>query len=91
VIDDSASAVARVGARIKDVALVASLGAGLLGVLAADKDAAVGIIADPELGVDLEIFVFVLRDQEGRGLGVLLVLGHDRAVIDREIGVAVSQ
>ena len=90
VIDDGAGAVARVGARVEDVALVAGLGSGLLGVLAADEDAAVGIVADPELGVDLEVFVFFLRDQEGRGLGVLLVLGHDRAVIDREISVAVA-
>ena len=65
VIDDSAGAVARVGPRVEDVALVAGLGAGFLGVLAADEDATVGIVADPELGVDLEVFVFVLRDQEG--------------------------
>src|SRR5437016_860488 len=90
VIDDGAGAVARVGPRVKDVALVAGLGAGLLGVLAADEDATVGIVADPELGVDLEVFVFVLRDQKGSCLGVLLVLGHDRAVLDREIGVAVA-
>src|SRR6516165_9650550 len=90
VIDDGASAIARVGPRVEDVALVAGLGAGLLGVLAADEDATVGIVANPELGVDLEVFVFFLRDEEGRGLGVLLVLGHDRAVIDREIGVAVT-
>src|SRR5438132_3266230 len=90
VIDDGASAIARVGPRVEDVTLVAGLGSGLFEVLAADKDAAVGIVADPELGVDLEIFVFVLRDQKGRCLGVLLVLGHDRAVLDREIGVAVA-
>src|SRR5262249_26684266 len=90
VIDDGAGAVARVGARVEDVALVAGFGAGLVGVLATDEDAAVGIVADPELSVDLEVFVFVLRDQESGGLGVLLVLGHDRAVFDREIGVAVT-
>src|SRR6516162_8078974 len=90
VIDDGAGAIAGVGPRVEDVALVAGLGAGLLGVLAADEDAAVGVVADPELRVNLEVFVFVLRDQEGRGLGILLVLRHDRAVIDREIGVAVT-
>src|SRR5262244_2074176 len=74
VIDDGAGAVARIGARVVDVALVAGLGAGLFGVFAADEDAAVGIVADPELGIDLEVFVFVLRDQKGGGLGVLLVL-----------------
>jgi len=57
VIDDGAGAVARVGARVEDVALVAGLGSGLVGVLAADEDAAVGIVADPELGVDLEVLV----------------------------------
>ena len=62
-IDDGAGAVARVGARVEDVALVAGFGAGLVGVLATDEDPAVGIVADPELGVDLEVFVFVLRDQ----------------------------
>src|SRR5215217_5583572 len=90
VIDDGAGAVARIGPRVVDVALVSGLGSGLLGILAADEDAAVGIVAGPELGVDLEVLVFFLRDQERRGLGVLLVLGHDRAVVDREIGVAVA-
>src|SRR5262245_2929580 len=90
VIDDGAGAVARIGARVVDIALVAGLGAGLFGVFAADEDAAVGIVADPELGIDLEVFVFVLRDQKGGGLGVLLVLGHDRALLDRKIGVAVA-
>src|SRR6516164_2251064 len=90
VIDDGAGAVARIGARVVDVALVAGFGAGLFGVFAADEDAAVGIIADPELGIDLEVFVFVLRNQKGGGLWVLLVLGHDRAVLDRKIGVAVA-
>src|SRR5262249_977827 len=90
VIDDGAGAVARVGPRVEDIALVAGLGSGFLGVLAADEDAAVGIVADPELGVNLEVLLFVPRDQDGRGLGVLLVLGHDRPVIDREIGVAVA-
>jgi hypothetical protein len=89
-IDDGAGAVARIGPRVEDVALVAGLGSRFLGVLAADEDAAVGIIADPELGVDLEVFVFFLRDQEGRGFGVLLILGYDRPVLDREIGVAVA-
>src|SRR5262249_44932124 len=60
VIGGCGGAVGRVGARVVDVALVAGLGAGLLGVLAADEDAAVGIIADPKLGMDLEVFVFVL-------------------------------
>src|SRR5215211_3686278 len=90
VIDDGAGAVARIGPCVVDVALVAGLGSGLLGILAADEDAAVGIVAGPELDVDLEVLVFFLRDQERRGLGVLLVLGHDRAVVDREIGVAVA-
>jgi hypothetical protein len=82
VIDDGAGAVARIGPRVVDVALVAGLGARLLGILAADKDAAVGVVADPELGVDLEVLVFVLRDQErvGRapagGLFNHLVGGH---------------
>src|SRR5262249_39049762 len=90
VIDDSAGAVARIVPRVVDVALVAGLGARLLGVLAADEDAAVGVVADPEFGVDLEVLVFVLRDQERGVLRVLLALGHDRAVLNRELGVAVA-
>jgi len=46
VIDNGAGAVARVGPRVEDVALVADLGSGLFGIFAADEDATVGIGAD---------------------------------------------
>jgi hypothetical protein len=73
-IDDGAGAVARIGPRVEDVALVAGLGSRFLGVLAADEDAAVGIIADPELGVDLEVFVFSFEIRKAVVLGSFLPL-----------------
>jgi hypothetical protein len=70
-IDDGAGAVARVGARVEDVALVAGFGAGLVGVLATDEDPAVGIVADPELGVDLSRAVVVTMIGNFRALAAL--------------------
>ena len=51
-IDDRAGAVGRVRALVEDVGLVAGLGADLLRI-AADEDAAVGVVADPEFGAEL--------------------------------------
>src|SRR4029077_9739483 len=62
-VDDRAGAVARIGARVEDVHLIGVLGADLGGIGAADEDAAVGVVADPELGPDLEVAVIILGDQ----------------------------
>src|SRR5262245_4156487 len=62
-IDDRAGAVARVGALVEDVDLVAAPGADGGGVLASNEDAAVGLLIRPELGVDLEVLVRVLADE----------------------------
>src|SRR6266851_5274716 len=82
-VDDRAGAVARVGALVEDVDLVAVLGGDLFGIGAANEDAAVGVGIDPELGPDFEIRIGILRDQEA----VALVGLHD-AVGKRPIGVA---
>src|SRR5258708_191038 len=63
-IDDRAGAVARVGARIEDVDLIGICRRDLLGIGGADEDAAVGGGVDPELRPELEVAVFLLRNQE---------------------------
>ena len=55
--DDRAGAVGRILALVEDVRLVAGLVGGLLGIAAAEEDAAVGVVAGPELYVKLEVLV----------------------------------
>src|SRR5258708_7904366 len=83
-IDDRAGAVTRVGARIEDVDLIGICRRDLLGIGGADEDAAVGGGVDPELGPELEVAVFLLRDQEA----VAEVGLHDAALEEPPIGVA---
>src|SRR5471032_3021109 len=86
-VDDRAGAVLRIGALVEDVDLVADRRVDLRGVLAADEDAAVHVLVDPELGVDLEVLVLVLGDEIG-GILALELVGHDRAALDPPVGGA---
>src|SRR5262249_59051955 len=81
-VDDRAGAVARVGALVEDVDLVAGLRADLFRIGAADEDAAVGVGIDPELGADFEIGVGILRDQVA-----IALVGLYHAVGECPIGV----
>ena len=56
-IDDQASAVRRIRARVEYIDLVAFLGADRFRVLAAHENAAVGFLIRPELGVDHVVLV----------------------------------
>jgi hypothetical protein len=82
-----AGAVARVLALVEDVDLVAGPVGDLRGFLAADEDAAVGIVARPELDVYLEVLVFILGDEMRGGLARALV-SDDRAVLNPPVGLA---
>ena len=63
----------------------------MLRIGVADENAAVGVVADPELGAELEVLEGLLGDEIGRdGVGVLLIDGDDRAVLDLEGGAAVA-
>src|SRR5262249_44801443 len=84
-VDDRTGAVARVRAGVEDVDLVGVLAGDLVGVGAADEDAAVGVVADPELGADLEVAVVILRQQ----VAVLpRLVGYQPTVLDAPVGVA---
>src|SRR5262245_7822982 len=83
-VDDRAGAVARVGALVEDVDLVAGPGADGGGILASNEDAAVGLLVRPELGIDLEVLVRVLRDE----VAALALVSDDCPVLDAPIGVA---
>src|SRR5262245_43993218 len=83
-IDDGAGAVARVGALVEDVDLVAGPGADGCGILASNEDAAVGLLVRPELGVDLEVLVRVLGDE----VTAPALVGHERSVLDAPIGLS---
>ena len=61
--------------------------ADLLGVLAAQEDAAVGVVARPEFHVDHEVLVRRLADQMGGALAGHFV-GDDGAVLDPPVGFA---
>jgi hypothetical protein len=87
VIDDGAGAVARVGPRVEDVALVAGLGSGLLGVLAADEDAAVGIVADPELGVISAISFSRMGRRSSRTILTSLASLRNRGSLAKSVSV----
>ena len=62
-VHDPARAIGRVLALVEDVHLIAGPVGDLGGLLAAKEDAAVGVVACPELGVDLGVLVFGLADQ----------------------------
>src|SRR5262249_57787460 len=81
--DDSTGAVGRVGPLVEDVHLIGGLGGWLLRIAAADEDAAVGVIVDPELGLDLEIPVGFFRNQEA-----LALVGLDDAVDEPPVCIA---
>jgi hypothetical protein len=83
-IHDRAGAVARVGALVVDVDLVAGPGADGRGVLASNEDAAVGRLVRPELGVDLEVLVRALGDE----VTALALVGDERSVLDAPIGLS---
>src|SRR5687768_15591686 len=84
---DGPGAERRVGALVEDIRLIAALVGNLVGVGTTHIDAAVGVVADPELGPDLKVPVGVLRDQEARFLADSLV-GLDDAIYHRPIGAA---
>src|SRR5450756_3149581 len=62
-VDDRGGAIARIGALVVNIDLIADLGVDLLRLVAADEDAAVGFFVGPELRPDLEILVGVLADE----------------------------
>ena len=66
--DDPAGAVGRVLALVENVHLIAGPVGDGRGILAAKEDAAVGVVARPELDVHLEVLVFSLGDQMRGGL-----------------------
>ena len=84
--DDPAGAVGRVRALVENVHLIAGPVGDCRGILAANEDAAVGIVARPELDVHLEVLVFGLGDQMRGGLARAFV-GDDRAVLDPPVGL----
>ena len=86
-IDDRTGAVAWVRPLVEDVDLVAGLAADSLRLLATDEDAAVGVVADPELGPDLEILVGILADEISEVLALKLV-SQKCAVLHRPVGFA---
>jgi hypothetical protein len=63
-IDDGAGAVARIGAFIPDIDLIGIDRPDLVGIGAANEDAAVGIGLDPEFRPDLVVGILVLGDEE---------------------------
>src|SRR6478752_6671245 len=83
-IDDRAGAVARVGALVEDVDLVAGPSADGSGVFASDEDATVGFLVSPELGVDLEVLVRVLGDE----VAALTLICDECAVLDAPISLS---
>src|SRR3984893_11895853 len=86
-VDDRAGAVTLVLALVENVPLVAGLATDALRLLTPDEDAAIGVVADPELGLDLKILVGILADEISEVLAVQLV-GNERAVFHRPIGFA---
>src|ERR1700761_9146844 len=62
-IDNRAGAIARVRPLVENIHLVAGFAADALGLFATDENAAVGIIADPEFGADLEVLVCIFGDE----------------------------
>src|SRR5438093_7734579 len=87
-IDDGAGAVGRIGPFVEDVDLVADLGVDLRRLVAANEDAAVGVIIGPELGLDLEILVRLLADEIGGILALGDLVRNQRPVFHRPIGFA---
>src|SRR5665213_667555 len=81
-IDDGAGAVGRIGTGIPDVHLIGRGAADLVGIGAANENAAIGFAVDPEFSPDLVIGIALLRDQEA-----VAPVGDDGAVLDPPIGV----
>src|ERR1700731_2270348 len=87
-VDDGAGSVGWVRPLVENVDLVADLGIDFLRLVAADKDAAIGLFVGPELGPDLEILVGGFGDQVGGILAFYQLVGGERAVFHRPIGFA---
>src|SRR5688500_19248393 len=83
-IDDGGGAVLGLRPLVVDIRFVRCLGADLLWIGNAKKDAAVGCVIRPELSADLEVFVRVFRKQ----MASLSFVGHDGAVFGSPIGIA---
>src|SRR6202034_3575086 len=79
---DRAGAIARIGPRVPDIDFVAGLGTDLLGIGAANENAAVGIRFDPEFGPDLVILVVGFGDEES-----VTLVRNDHAVFDAPVGI----
>src|SRR5262249_30434086 len=62
-IDDGTGAIARVRALVIDIHFIAAVRADLVRIGAADEDAAVGFLVDPELDPELKVGVRLLRHQ----------------------------
>ena len=63
-IDNGAGSVAGVGTLVEDIHLVRIHGGDLLRIFATNKDAAVGIVVDPELGLQFEVAIRALGDEK---------------------------
>src|SRR5437016_7163630 len=83
-VDDGSGAVGGLGALVEDVHLVGAGGGDLLGIGAAEEDAAVRGVVRPELGPDLKVLVRALRDEKA----ALALVGDDGAVLRSPVGVA---
>ena len=84
--DDPTGAVGRVRALVENVHLIARPVGDGRGILATQEDAAVGVVACPELDVHLEVLVCGLGDQMRGGLACTFV-GDDRAVLNPPVGL----
>jgi hypothetical protein len=82
-VDDRAGAIGGVGPPVPDVHFVGGLAGHFGGIGAANEDAAVGVVIDPELGAKLEIRIGVLRNQEPVAL-----VGNGDTVRDFPVRVA---
>src|SRR5438552_13332051 len=83
-VDDRSGAVLRLRTLVVDVHLIAGDGTDLGMIAAAQENAAVRRVIRPELRLDLEILVGILRDE----ISALATVGDDRAVLGSPVGVA---
>ena len=81
-VDNPPSAVGRVLALVENVHLIAGPVGDVRGILAAQEDAAVSVVARPELDIHLEVFVFGSGDQMRGGLARAFVRDNG-AVLDQ--------
>src|ERR1039458_852557 len=82
-VDDRAGAILLHGPRVPDIHFVGGFAADVFWIGAANEDAAVSDIIDPELGAELKVGVAVLRDQKAVAL-----VGNDNTVRELPVGVA---